>query len=416
MSKSRLQSPAQAVQQPAEPYTAPISRRHLLRALACVFAAASGLSLSPAASANDSFMSNYFFGVPYASNAAYTPGVTFYGTVDDAIGFEKGAKTTFLEQSGGEWTSKFGIYGVEDLGGGFRARFSLESGFDANNGAYGTSGTEFNRESWVSIGSARTGEIKFGLQDDVGVPLFVDVFGQVGTVSSVAYLTAWTYDLGPGASFEPARLPNAVSYSTPWFGPLNGQAALSMNSGSVGGPTITTRSLALNYYDGHTFGSLAYVGNYGLDPLTTSSYVRTDNLAAGLLYDGSNYVLSSGYSFLAPRLAEDRVASLYTLGALYRYKRVNDFRIELAYRTVAGADDHSLGLTLGYDHNMSKTTALYVRGSMIRNTGTAPTYAKYGTGVQPFVDDISDSYTGQNGALENYQAPHVVLIGVYHKF
>ncbi|WP_186310886.1 porin [Paraburkholderia sp. BCC1886] len=366
------------------------------------------------AQASDSFFNDYFAGIPYVGVNAYSPGITLYGAVDQAVGFTKGAQTAFVQQSGGQWTSKFGFFGVEDLGGGYRVRFDLESGFNAANGGFGTSNTLFNREAWVSVGSRNAGELKFGLQDDVGVPLFVDVFGQVGTVSAVAFLTAWVYDLGPGASYEPARLPNAISYSTPWFGPFNGQLAVSLASQGSTAPTVTTRAVALNYYDGRVFGTLSYLGNYALNALTTSSYVRTDNFAAGAVYDTGRYVLSAEYSFLAPRLAEDRVASLYTLGGLYRYKH-NDFRAELAYRAVGGFSDHSYGVTLGYDYNLSQRTALYVRGSMIHNTGATPAYGKY-PGEQPVVDNISTSYTGANGALENYQSPRVVLVGMYHKF
>lgn len=390
-------------------------RRNLRRANVAQSAALLALGAASTAShADDSFMNSYFQGVPYATSAAYTPGVTLYGTIDEAIGFTKGGKTTYGVTSGGEWTSKFGIYGVEDLGGGLRARFDLESGFNAATGSLATTNTIFNREAWVAIGSRQLGELKFGLQDDVGVPLFVDVFGQVGTVSSVAFLTAWTYDLGPGASFEPSRLPNAVSYSTPWLGPLNAQFAASFNSASVGGPTITTRSTALNYYDGHLFGSLAYVGNYAANALKPTQYVRTDNLAAGVLYDAGNYVLSGGYSFLAPRLAEDRVASLYTFGAIYRFLHRNDVRVELAYRKVAGEENRSFGVTLGYDYNLSMRTALYARISVIHNTGKAASYGVYPS-QQPTVDNIDTSYTTASGT-QYYQTPHVALVGMYHKF
>ncbi|WP_158602062.1 porin [Pararobbsia silviterrae] len=375
--------------------------------------AALGVS-STASLAADSFLNDYFQGVPYATFDAYTPGISLYGAVDESVGYMKGATSQYFQSSSGEWTSKFGIYGVEDLGGGWRARFDLENGFNAANGQLGAANTLFNREAWVSLYSPNAGELKFGLQDDIGVPLFVDVFGQVGTVSAVAYLTAWVYDLGPGASYEASRLSNAISYSTPWYGPLNAQFAVAM-SNSADAPTIATRSVALNYYDGHLFGTLSYVGNYGLDALTTSEYVRTDNYAGALLYDKGNYVLSAAYSFLAPRLAGDRVASLYTAGALYRYLQRNDFRLELAYRKVAGFDDRSFGVTLGYDYDLSKRTAVYVRGSVIRTTGSAATYGRYPV-MQPTVDDINNSYTDSNGMPESYQAPHVVLVGLYHKF
>jgi predicted porin len=391
---------------------APAARKAGIAAALCAVS-----HVSSAQMPSNLFFTDYFQGVPYATTGAYTPGVRLYGVVDEAVGFTKGAQTAFVQQSGGQWTSKIGLYGVEDLGGGYRVRFALENGFDGSTGALGTAGTMFNREAWVALGSQKTGEVKFGLQDAVGVPLFVDVFGEVLSVSTVAYLAGWTYDLGPGASYQPLHISNAVSYSTPWYGPFNAQALISMHSADSTAPTLTNRSVAVNYFDGHLFGTVSYFGNYAVNGLNPSQYVRTDNISAGLLYDAGYYVLSAGYSFLAPRLEEDRVSSTYTLGAIYRYKARNDFRAELVYRTVGGWVDHSVGVTLGYDYNLSKRTALYVRGSVIRNYGTAPTYSHYPYPYtqQPTLDNINNGYAG-SGGMQFYKTPHVVLVGMYHKF
>ncbi|MFD1556915.1 porin [Paraburkholderia silviterrae] len=385
--------------------------------LACTVAAVTlgAASFTARADTSNLFLFDYLQGLPYATSAAYSPGVTLYGVVDDSIGYTKGAHSAFVQQSGGEWTSKVGLYGVEDLGDGYWVRFALESGFNTATGQQGSPGTLFNREAWIGLGSKRTGELKFGLQDDVGVPLFVDVFGEVGSVSAVGYLLQWTSDLGPGASYEPGRLPSAISYASPWFGPLNAQFAVVLHGAQPAAPTFATRSAALNYFDGHLFATLAYIGNYGQNALVPSQYVRTDNYAAGVFYDGGHYVLSAGYSFLAPRLDGDRTASVYSVGAIYRYRQRNDFRVELAYRTVSGFNDRSLGLTLGYDYNLSARTALYVRGSLVHNTGSAPVYGNEAT-QQPTVDNIGNAYTGPGGVMQNYRSPHVVLVGMYHKF
>jgi predicted porin len=380
-------------------------------------AALCAVSQVASAQASNLFFSDYFQGVPYATADAYTPGLRLYGVIDQAVGFTKGAQTAFVQQSGGQWTSKFGMYGVEDIGGGYRVRFALENGFDASNGQLGTAGTMFNREAWIALGSAKTGEVKLGLQDAVGVPLFVDVFGEVLTISTVAYLAGWTYDLGPGASYQPLHISNAISYSSPWYGPFNAQVLVQTHAQDSTAPTLTNRSVAINFFDGHLFGTISYFGNYAVNGLSPSQYVRTDNISAGVIYDSGHYVLSAGYSFLAPRLDGDRVASTYTLGAIYRYQKRNDFRAEVVYRTVGGWVDHSYGVTLGYDYNLSARTALYVRGSVIHNIGTAPTYSHYPYPYtqQPTLDNINNAYTGQNGT-EFYKTPHVVLVGMYHKF
>lgn len=376
-----------------------------------------GLGLATqGAIAGDTFLTNYIAGVPYAGPAAYASGVTLYGVVDEAIAYTKGAHTSFGALSGGEWTSKIGMYGAEDLGGGYTVRFALESGFNSTNGSLPSSQTLFNREAWVAIGSRRTGELKFGLQDDISIPLLTDVFGGVATDSSFAYLVGWAADLGPGSSYEPGRTPNTLTYTSPWFGPLNVQVGVSFsNSGGGTAPQVATRAAGINYYDGHLFVTGSYWGNYGLNALD-ASYVRTDNFAIGGFYDAKNFVIAAGYSFLAPRLAGNRVASTYTAGCLYKYLQRNDFRAQVSYRIVNGASDHSLGLTLGYDYDLSKMTALYVRGSLIRNVGAAPEYSRYTGSSQPMLGSIGNTYEGAGGVTETYQSPHMVLVGMYHKF
>ncbi|MCA8094842.1 porin [Burkholderia anthina] len=366
--------------------------------------------------AGDTFLTHYIAGVPYAGPEAYTPGITLYGVVDEAIAYTKGAHTAFAALSSGEWTSKIGMYGAENLGDGYTVRFALEGGFNSTNGSLPSGQTLFNREAWVAIGSRRTGELKFGLQDDISIPLLTDVFGGVASDSSFAYLIGWAADLGPGASFEPGRTPNTLSYTSPWLGPLNAQIGVSFsNSGGDTAPQVATRAAAINYYDGHLFVTGSYWGNYGPNPLD-ASYVRTDNFAIGGFYDAKNFVIAAGYSFLAPRLAGNRVASTYTAGCLYKYLGRNDFRAQISYRTVNGVGDRSFGLTLGYDYDLSKMTALYVRGSLIRNVGAAPEYPGYKGSSQPILGSISDTYIGAEGVPETYKSPHMVLVGFYHKF
>jgi predicted porin len=391
-------------------YISPLSRaRRQVAVLA-------GLGMAAqSAFAADTFLTNYVAGLPYASPSAYSPGLTLYGVIDDAVAYTKGAHTAFTQLSGGQWTSKFGMYGAEDLGGGYTARFTLESGFNAANGTLQSNQSFFNREAWVAIGSRHSGELKLGLQDDLTIPLLTDVFGGVATDSAFAYLVGWTADLGPGASFEPGRTPSTLSYTSPWLGPVNAQVGVSFSNAGGTAPQVATRQVAMNYYDGHLFATASYWGNYGMNPLD-ASYVRTDNFAIGGFYDAKSFVVAGGYSFVAPRLAGDRVASTYTAGGIYKYLQRNDFRVQFSYRTVGGAGDHSYGLTLGYDYDLSKMTALYLRGSMIRNVGAVPAYPGYKSSAQPMLSSINDTYTGSNGAPETYQTPHLVLVGMYHKF
>ena len=90
--------------------------------------------------------------------------VTLYGVADAYLASVKtenkvGAVTTSLTQtkidSGGHNGSRWGLRGSEDLGGGLKAIFQLESGFNIDTGASAQNGVLFSRQAFVGqIGRA----------------------------------------------------------------------------------------------------------------------------------------------------------------------------------------------------------------------------------------------------------------------
>ena len=99
--------------------------------------------------------------------------VTLYGVVDAGIlyttkaidpktGLNAGHQVSMV--TGGMTPSLFGLKGAEDLGGGVKALFTLESGIDVSNGGYADSnGNLFGRQAWVGIES-NYGTVKAGVQ------------------------------------------------------------------------------------------------------------------------------------------------------------------------------------------------------------------------------------------------------------
>ena len=70
----------------------------------------------------------------------------------------------FAMVDGAAAASRFGLRGVEDLGGGMKATFVLESGIDIPSGALGNSnGNLFGRQAWIGL-SGNFGAVKAGLQ------------------------------------------------------------------------------------------------------------------------------------------------------------------------------------------------------------------------------------------------------------
>ena len=94
----------------------------------------------------------------FVSAASAQSSVTLYGVVDAALSYTNysysnsttGSVGTsqFGARNGQQSGSRFGMKGVEDLGGGNGAIFQLESGFNPGNGTQSDSARLFNRQSW----------------------------------------------------------------------------------------------------------------------------------------------------------------------------------------------------------------------------------------------------------------------------
>jgi predicted porin len=97
--------------------------------------------------------------------------VTLYGLVD--VGFEHLTNANASGQAqnallSGKWLpSRWGLKGTEDLGGGMKALFQLENGFNANDGSFMSPGVEFNRAAWVGLSSNVAGTLTLGRQYSV---------------------------------------------------------------------------------------------------------------------------------------------------------------------------------------------------------------------------------------------------------
>ena len=111
----------------------------------------------------------YFAG--FAGLAAFATGVhaqssvTLYGIVDAGVEYVNhasadGGATRLV--SGGKNTSRWGLRGVEDLGGGLKAVFQLESGINIANGQFDDGpGAIFDRRATIGLKN-RFGQITLG--------------------------------------------------------------------------------------------------------------------------------------------------------------------------------------------------------------------------------------------------------------
>lgn len=101
--------------------------------------------------------------------------VQLYGVIDEGLNFANNAQTgipggrtgrqLYSMTSSTNRGDRWGLRGTEDLGGGYKTLFVLESGFDTGTGAFQQGGTFFGRQAFIGI-SSPYGTITAGRQYD----------------------------------------------------------------------------------------------------------------------------------------------------------------------------------------------------------------------------------------------------------
>jgi predicted porin len=324
--------------------------------------------------------------------------VELYGAVDNFISYARvGSQSIYSLQGGGTSTSRFGLKGSEDLGGGWRANFQLETGFESNNGV-GSKKAFFSRESWVGLSHASYGMLQMGRTYPAYLPLSADPFSGVGKLSPFASFFLLANDLGAGARALPARQPNSLAYTTPSLGGAMFKL-LAAPSGDNHGPRWDALGAVAEYKQGHTYAALSYNSLWcspSLTPRNCNVSVRTDVAGASLAF-GDITVLGA-YNFTRPNADHTYVAQAATIGLVAKVGK--DFvRGSIAYRTVSGKQDQALGALIGYDYTLSQRTSLYARAGAIRNQGASRIY-----------------YLAAPIAQAGESMPVIAALGLRHKF
>lgn len=172
--------------------------------------------------------------------------VSLYGNVDEAFVHttKTGEASQNLISSGGISSSKFGLKGSEDLGGGLKANFQLEQSFNADDGSTDI-GTAFGRYSNLGF-SGSFGEVKFGVTgtafDDLnGVADAAFNATALGLVANV--FESNNYSWHPG---------NSIYYVTPTLSGFTGSVSY---SAAEGGASISSASV--KYENGPLYVGLA---------------------------------------------------------------------------------------------------------------------------------------------------------------
>jgi general bacterial porin, GBP family len=327
------------------------------------------------------------------SDANAQSSVTLYGVADVFIQFlNNNTQQSWSERSGGNAPSMFGFKGNEDLGGGLKAVFTLENGYNINNGsAFADTTTMFYRQSWVGLTHDKYGSLTFGRQYQ---PTFwtlypSDPFRANETLSPLAAAGTVVDRNTIGMHSSGGRSSNSMVYKSPnlggfqFWGMYAFQASVTQPAPQTNGNML---DLAASYTGYGLYAGLAYQYQHPgsktlptlVNPLNT---VGTEHFTSALAYRIGIVNLQFNYGYHRPK-NEDSSPLALRLGSVHSYNVMeagatiqatpqDTFEIAGLQRYVRGVHDNMWAVQLGADHSISKRTAIYARAGYMKNNGTS---------------------------------------------
>jgi predicted porin len=180
-----------------------------------------------------------------ASDTYAQSNATLYGVVDIELAHRTGVaggSETMMEE-GALMGSRWGLKGAEDIGGGWKALFTLESGFAVFNGKLDQQGQLFGRQVWVGFSNTRdtsTNTVSFGRQYTVPF-LLLGNFDPIGWSNAVPL--AWPFLL------QGVRFDNTIQYNLQMSG-LNAMLQYSVGGQAGSGDAGSTIATGATYATG----------------------------------------------------------------------------------------------------------------------------------------------------------------------
>lgn len=293
------------------------------------------------------------------AGSAFAANVTMYGIVDTGLGYtsiDKGYGedvNTFDMRAGQNSANRFGVKGEEDLGNGVKVGFSLENGFNSDDGTFNNGDRLFDREALLYV-NGTFGELGMGCQGDLasGNGRY-GLFG--GKVSP--FSTGWSDIAGHkyvmGAGF--GRMDNSVTYKTPTFAGFNVLAQYSFKKDSTEegreGSSAVNRQYAL--------GASFTAGDLYLTGIVTQTNV--DSLGKKDVEDPLTVSLGGNYNF--------GVAKLYVAGQYFKdsdlaVKQIDRYDADAKTGYQKGEQFNGFGLSVGADVPAFGGTAKVLVGYM----------------------------------------------------
>ncbi|MFM0045630.1 porin [Paraburkholderia sediminicola] len=351
--------------------------------------------------------------------------VTLYGVLDDSIQYahNAGGKSNQIAMVSGQLSgSRWGLKGVEDLGGGLQAVFRLENGFDPNTGKLGQGGRMFGRQAYVGLSKDTFGTVTLGRQYDA---LFDLVFPAQGNYFLEYFAAPGDVDIGDGT----VRQNNAIKWASPdWSG---FRVNLTYSLGNVAGAVGSGQSYsgAMSYTTSSWVVAAGYIHiDNGNPTISTRGATSSDSIfespvnsaystakAIDITRVAANYTVGpvtfGGYysfsEYLADAASTFSGSERYNNGSIFALWQVSPpFQLELGYDYMKSAGDSSATyhtINLAADCSLSKRTDIYGIASYGHAAGQ--------NGLGPAQAVISDTTVAPGNASQE-----LLIVGIRHRF
>jgi predicted porin len=306
--------------------------------------------------------------------------VTLYGKVDVGLVLDSGAGyvtgspaqgKSIRISSGVTGGSRLGFKGVEDLGGGMKAAFQLETGFCADSASqtatgsagstpapFCTGGNNFmGRQAYGAL-SGGFGSLSAGRQYSLG-------FNNLSTIDPFG--TGYAGQVNNLVANQGLRLNNSATYNTPTMGGVTAsiEVALGEQTGNFAGGRET--GAGVTYASGPAYLGATY---HGVENAAGTSTAQKDYLLGGT-YDFGVVKLhalvakTTGIGLNSNNSMSIMGGATVPLGGgnlMASYVHFND-------RTAADKDATQFGI--GYNYPLSKRTAIYTAFARIKDSNGA---------------------------------------------
>lgn len=381
--------------------------------------------------------------------------VTLYGIVDTGIGYlsnssslgsvRDGHSKVYMNQ--GVWSgSQFGLLGSEDLGGGTKAIFRLEEGFNSATGAQQFANTMFSRQAYVGLSDKRFGTLTAGRQ-------YTAYFWMLKDYSSPNWLSGG-FGAHPGdidGIDKSFRINNNLVYTSPTFSGLtvSGSYALGGVAGATG--SGQTWSLGARYAQGPVGVAAGFMrvnnsapngGAWGASSTASSGgaeqAVSAINYGYATAANQQRFAVTGGYTF-SPNFdvsasysnvqylpgissAFRNKAIFNTAGAVAHWRALPDLDLAAGYSYTAATQSngihdaahyHQFNLTQFY--SLSKRTAIYALEAYQLAGGKTLTPNAAGTGTS-IINATASIGDGQNSTPSSSRRQAALILGIDTKF